>query len=187
MDQIAQAFSSTAQGVPGGAQPITGQELLLQALAAIANPSRAISVPDTTLGRLSGLLSRGVGGIAGAKAEDLQRLRLDPVARQLAIGQNALEGLQGLSVPSDPRRREVLGGLEGQAPELVQGLKAQVPLTTRPIETRREFRQTAPPLLQQQVQQAQTQQTDQSQKTLVAIIVAIVVITMIMKKGGRRG
>jgi len=93
--------------------------------------------------------------LAGAKAEDLQRLRLDPVARQLAIGQSALEGLQGLSVPSDPVRERVLGGLEPQAKELVQGLKAQVPLATRPIETRREFRQTAPPALQSLIQQQQ--------------------------------
>ena len=156
MDQIAQAFSSGQGALPGAAQPISGQELLLRALGAIANPSRAISVPDTTLGRLSGLLSRGAGGIASAKAEDLQRLRLDPVTRKLAIGQEALKGLQGLSVPSDPVREKVLGGLEQRGvSELVSELKAQKPLTTRPIETTREFRQTAPPLLQSQVQQSQ--------------------------------
>jgi len=96
VDQIAQAFNSTAQAAPGAAQPITGQELLLQALGAIANPQRAISVPDTTLGRLSGLLSRGVGGIAGAKAEDLQRLRLDPLTRRQGLQQQAIEAFKAI-------------------------------------------------------------------------------------------
>lgn len=163
IDSLLQAFGlgsgsagATTPTGPGAAQPITGQELLLRALGAIANPQRAINVPDTTLGRLSGLLSRGAGGIASAKAEDLQRLRLDPVGRKLAIGQSALEGLQGLTVPSDPVRERVLGGLEQQAPELVQGLKAQVPLTQRAPQTIREVNRVASPELQQKIFQARS-------------------------------
>jgi len=151
MDQLAQVFSSTAQGAPGAAQAISGQELLLRALGAIANPQRAINVPDTAVGRISGLLSRGVGGIAGAKAEDLQRLRLDPFTRKLAIGQSALEGIQALRVPQDPQRRAVLSGLEGlddRGARLAAELKAKVPFTEVAPRTRREAIQAAaPPLL----------------------------------------
>ena len=94
MDQLIQAIGlNQGQAIPGAPSPITGQELLLRALGAALPPPGQLRVPATGVGRTAGTLARIGAGLAGAKAEDLQRLRLDPNALKQ---QRFIEALQAI-------------------------------------------------------------------------------------------
>lgn len=73
--------------------PPSGRELLLRALGGIVPPPGQMRVPRGPGGLALGALARFGSGFAGASAEEMARMRMDPVAREYRLFEAAMRGL----------------------------------------------------------------------------------------------